>query len=160
MKTFPIWRPRGTSHLVYNNIYDSSANPTHVGEVCICDCLLFALVNLHSNNTYHVAWFTKSRPTTVMHLGILYEPILLSLNWGSIRAFSRIQSMHEFWIRGELERTKLKEPEEDTDLAHDVESSFSEVGRICGAWRWTKNVRTKDSRQVILPHFILFLMFA
>ena len=41
--------------------------------------------------------------------------------------------MHEFWIRGELERTKLKEPEEDTDLAHDVESSFSEVGRICGA---------------------------
>lgn len=67
--------------------------------------------------------------------------------------------MHEFWIRGELERTKLDEPEEDTDLAHNVESSFSEVGQVGGSRRWTKNVRTKDGRQVILSHFILFLMF-
>lgn len=140
MKTFPTRHPQGTSHLDFNNTYESSASPTHDGEVCTCKCL----VNLHSNKTYRVAWITKSRLTTVMHLGISNEPVLL--NWGSVRAFSRIQSVHEFRICGELERTKLDEPQEDTNLAHNVKSSFREVGRVGGAWRGTKNVRAKDSR--------------
>ena len=41
--------------------------------------------------------------------------------------------MHEFRICGELERTKLDEPEEDTHLAHNVKRSFSEVGWVGGA---------------------------
>lgn len=69
----------------------------------------------------------------MMHLGILYEPVLLTKNRGSVHAFSWIQSMHEFGICGELERTKLDEPEEDTNLAHNVQRSFSEVGRVGGA---------------------------
>lgn len=95
-----------------------------------------------------------------MHAGISYEPVLTIWRGGSVRAFSRVQSMHELWIRGELMRTKLDEPQENSHLAHDIERASSEVGRVGGARRWTKNVRAKYGRQVILTHFVLFLMLA